>query len=682
MQERYNPTKPNLPLELWHKILHSLDEHSVIRGWVSLARTSFWFYKELMPDVHNLCVQALSDLEIVEFIGSILPSPSVPPHKFDEMTHFDGFYRTNQGRVYRVGSKPMGSSLKLKVEASEYAPIYEPPQRLQGLPYVKKIAMGHVDNDKSSVLYCLDLSGRVWLLEDQNATSILSRDKKGSGKPMLIEGAPEIVDIAAAKQHCLLLDKKGQVWKVGMEEYREVGFGLPDAVDNLSLRQIEGLPTISRIVTDKGYSLFLDINNNVFVCGASACSGIGEPGQSFIARPRCVTQSEFSRLSRQIIVEWFGNIYTHYRGDDMGDIILRIGVHELNGKGKDYVSTTFPKVIFRFSNVTLSPHLERFLTSMIKQHQQLLYSHVLQAIPSSILLDLAQLQNNHGESCYSYALDVLNPYKIKRMVVALKGGHYLDCIERLEKSPWYVCGFKSSILHKVSIEALYQLAQLDRPYSKNCYDMCCHKIPLVYYSLVNYLPIIAGLWRSPHNENSKLASSVILHVFDDKIVDQDPFPIILKLNEEDITKRAFIDAFIRILSVYQYLSAEHKKDKYTLTPTQKVWQEDFIHLLCKLSSKAISSQEELKSYLESNEKQFAHHSPTFFNVLHLSTNYNDRRNQLSSYPYDFSILCEVASIFKLSLEQYTSNNNQTVKQLKTLLTAPQPEHALSPNLAK
>lgn len=84
-----------------------------------------------------------------------------------------------------------------------------------------------------------------------------------------------IVSSAAGQNHCLFLDVKGLVYAYGYNTSGESGFN-PDTCYRLPVvSKIHGLPEIMDIAAGLGYSLFVDIEGQVYVSGYNGNGQLG-----------------------------------------------------------------------------------------------------------------------------------------------------------------------------------------------------------------------------------------------------------------------------------------------------------------------------------------------------------------------------------------------------------------------
>ena len=114
-----------------------------------------------------------------------------------------------------------------------------------------------------------------------------------SQKPTLIEGLNNITQIEAGFRHSLALDKDGNVYSWGHNEYGELGNN--STKDLYIPTKINNLPKIKKIVASHDYSLAIDENNNLWLWGENLYQQIdSDISKKFISTPQKLeTKSQF-----------------------------------------------------------------------------------------------------------------------------------------------------------------------------------------------------------------------------------------------------------------------------------------------------------------------------------------------------------------------------------------------------
>lgn len=128
--------------------------------------------------------------------------------------------------------------------------------------------------------FFLDVEGSVWSLGENSHGQLGLGHEKETYKAEKIDGLPQIVSISGGDRHSIFLDCEGSVWGCGDNEYGELGLGIPQGTMKESKpKKISKLPKIIAISAGNDFSLFLDEEENVWVCGSNGDGelGLGQP---------------------------------------------------------------------------------------------------------------------------------------------------------------------------------------------------------------------------------------------------------------------------------------------------------------------------------------------------------------------------------------------------------------------
>src|SRR3990167_8729980 len=122
--------------------------------------------------------------------------------------------------------------------------------------------------------FFLDSKGSVWCCGSNSNGQLGLGDNTARSKTTKIEALPKIASIAGGYYHSLFLDEEGSVWSCG---YNGGGgaLGLGDSTNRLIPVKIEGIPKIKLIAGGIHFSMFLDEEDNVWVCGSNSNGELG-----------------------------------------------------------------------------------------------------------------------------------------------------------------------------------------------------------------------------------------------------------------------------------------------------------------------------------------------------------------------------------------------------------------------
>lgn len=150
-------------------------------------------------------------------------TPELIPGATDVVAVVGGYYHTlalrSDGTVFAIGRNSDGQLGDGSSDNRDYA------VDVSGLSDIVHLAAA------SSSSFALDASGNLyaWGANDYAQLGTGAEDDDVHSTPMLIEGLPPLVQIAAGKDHVLALDESGSVWAWGLNASNQVGginFGL------------------------------------------------------------------------------------------------------------------------------------------------------------------------------------------------------------------------------------------------------------------------------------------------------------------------------------------------------------------------------------------------------------------------------------------------------------------------
>src|SRR3990167_538169 len=193
----------------------------------------------------------------VEKINNLPPIISIYAGQFFSL------FLDETGSVWSCGNNSDG---RLGVEGAGNKNLAE---KIPNLPDI--ISVLAVGNGSS---FFLDSKGSVWCCGSNNFGQLGLGDNTARSKTTKIEALPKIASIAGGYHHSLFLDEEGSVWRCG---YNPPGgpLGLGDLTDRLTPVKIEGIPKIKLIAGGIHFSMFLDEEDNVWVCGSNSNGELG-----------------------------------------------------------------------------------------------------------------------------------------------------------------------------------------------------------------------------------------------------------------------------------------------------------------------------------------------------------------------------------------------------------------------
>ena len=171
---------------------------------------------------------------------------------------FHFLYLDSDLNVWVYGNNRYGSLGIGVVESGEYGPT-----KLEGIPPMVAVAAG-----RSHSIF-LDESGGVWGC-GANYCNQLGRDeflsKNSSPVPLQLDAT--IQAICCGSNHTICLDDKGIVWAAGDNSQGQIGLGYPTPNSpGFPIQTIASLSNVVAIHASGDYSLFLDTEGSVWICG-------------------------------------------------------------------------------------------------------------------------------------------------------------------------------------------------------------------------------------------------------------------------------------------------------------------------------------------------------------------------------------------------------------------------------
>ena len=179
------------------------------------------------------------------------------------------------------------------------------PQKIENIPLITAVAAGA----KHSML--LDIDGSVWTFGEGIVGQLGHGDNNALNRPKKIENIPLITAVAAGAAHSMLLDIDGFVWTFGSGKKGQLGRKCKDYFCEPTLKKIEGLPFITTIAAGYHHSIVIDKNGEVWTFGDNEFEQLGR-------KNRIVDDGTPDKL--QDFVE--GLIVTAVAGGEKHNIIL------------------------------------------------------------------------------------------------------------------------------------------------------------------------------------------------------------------------------------------------------------------------------------------------------------------------------------------------------------------------
>jgi alpha-tubulin suppressor-like RCC1 family protein/PKD repeat protein len=170
-------------------------------------------------------------------------------------------FLTGEGQVWMTGNNSYGNFGNNSTSSSNPAPVQCP---ITGITDIAA-GFGH------SVM--LDGNGDVWACGWSNQGQVGYNSTNNSLVPVQMN-ISDVLSVSAGYWHSLMLKSDGTVWATGSNNLGQLGHPQSTPYSFVPV-QVPGLSNIIAISAGSYYSLFLDGDGNVFVCGSNAHGQLG-----------------------------------------------------------------------------------------------------------------------------------------------------------------------------------------------------------------------------------------------------------------------------------------------------------------------------------------------------------------------------------------------------------------------
>lgn len=153
------------------------------------------------------------------------------------------------------------------------------PTRIENIPKISDISCG----PHHSIL--IDCDGNCWSFGSNSFGQLGLGDTQIRSKPTKIENIPPIRSACCAIYHTILISMDDIAYSFGHNDNGQLGLDDQGPIDRLVPTEIQNLPPIKLAYSIYNHTIFLDINNIAWGCGANGNHQLGLDHRDIVTVP-------------------------------------------------------------------------------------------------------------------------------------------------------------------------------------------------------------------------------------------------------------------------------------------------------------------------------------------------------------------------------------------------------------